>query len=252
MYSVWPRRSFLTALGATGASLGADKTPVSPSELRRLRDPATEFELVRLTDPRKCQAFLPPAPLRSVSRNNNSLLYCSDRSGSVQVWRMDLKNGESHLLSPGAPVLPDSVTFLPDDRFWAFADAERVNVVRGNKLKTVYRAEGQWRISGQLAIGDDASLASVTEERDGRFRLRVFGTSRSTDPHTLFEADQPVLFSRIRPKRSAVLYNPGDSLYAGQPGWTRCAQAEHTGGSECGLGALVGRRQDCPLLIGAS
>src|SRR4051812_40420200 len=155
MYSEWPRRSFLTALAASGAALAAEKTPTSPSELRRVRDPATEFELVRLTDPRKGQAFLPPAPLRAVSRNNNSLLYCSDRSGSVQVWRMDLKNGESHMLSSGAPVLPDSVTFLPDDRLWAFADAERVNVIRGNKLRTVYRADGQWRIAGQLALGDD-------------------------------------------------------------------------------------------------
>lgn len=130
---------------------------------------------------------------------------------------MDLKNGENHMLSSGAPVVPDSVTFLPDDRLWAFADAERVNVVRGNKLKTVYRAEGQWRIAGQLSVGDDGSLASISEERTGRFRLRVFGTGRSNDAHTLFEADQPVLFSRIRPKRSAVLYNAGDSLMLVNP-----------------------------------
>ena len=214
----WPRRSFLTALAATGGILGgADKTQSAPSELRRLRDPATEFELLRLTDPARARAILPSAPLRPVSHNNNSLLYCSDRSGSMQVWRMDLKTGESRQLTSAEAVLPDCVSLLPDNKSFVFADRNQVSVVQGNKLRTVYRAEGAWQISGRLALGDDGVLGALAEERSGRFRLRVFGLGRTSLSRTLFEADQPVEWCRVRPKRPAVLYNAAGTLTLANP-----------------------------------
>ena len=86
------RRVFLGCLPA----LAAAENAVIPSELKRFRDPSTEFELLRYTEPAHA-SYLIPAQLRSVSQKSNFLLFCSDRSGTNQVYRLDIKSGETRV-----------------------------------------------------------------------------------------------------------------------------------------------------------
>src|SRR4051794_17181202 len=91
--AIWSRRSLLSA----GALLPLGKLLLDgetlPSDLRKFRDPATEFDLVRLTDPAH-SSLLPPAHLRSASQRSNAVLFSSDRSGTRQPYRVDTKSGE--------------------------------------------------------------------------------------------------------------------------------------------------------------
>jgi hypothetical protein len=90
------RRAFLTSLSAAAYGLASDKAV--PSEAFRYPDPATEFPVLRITDP-KNTSWLPAFYSRAVSRKGSFLLYSNDRSGSFQLYRMDLKSGQSRELT---------------------------------------------------------------------------------------------------------------------------------------------------------
>src|ERR1700709_2547292 len=111
----WSRRAFLSvgALLPAGESLLNGET--LPSDLRKFRDPATEFDLVRLTDPAH-NSYLPPAHLRSVSQRNNSLLFASDRGGTLQPYRVDTKSGEIRPTGSLRELDVSTLSLLPDDR----------------------------------------------------------------------------------------------------------------------------------------
>src|SRR5688572_13762106 len=122
MVSQWSRRAFVCALPVIA------RAQIIASEQKRYRDPATEFDLTRLTDPGLSSCYLPPPPRRAVSQRNNSLLYCSDRSGSVQAYRMDLKTGESRLVSSAANLDVSTVSMLPDDRNICYCDGDSIQI----------------------------------------------------------------------------------------------------------------------------
>src|SRR5512133_284055 len=71
---------------------------VFPSEWRRYADPSTELEVIRLTDPSH-SSYLPAYYEHAIARRGGFFLYWSDRTGSPQAFRMDLKTGESRQLT---------------------------------------------------------------------------------------------------------------------------------------------------------
>src|SRR5579871_3759506 len=93
----WSRRSLLaSSLLAVRAFADESKAPkgqIFESDWRRYSDPATELEVYRLTDP-EYTSTLPAYTNRVISRNSAFLLFCCDRGGSPQAFRMDLKTGE--------------------------------------------------------------------------------------------------------------------------------------------------------------
>jgi len=118
------RREFLTLFAGA----------VFPSEQKRYPDPATELEVLRLTDPEHT-SFL---PRHAASRRGNFLLYANDRSGSMQVCRMDLKTGESRQLTEAEALDAASLTLLPDDRGFVFCDGDRLRMAQiGGKIREV-------------------------------------------------------------------------------------------------------------------
>ena len=97
------------------APLGlAEKGAVVASEYKRYKDAATEFDVFRLTDPvHDCR--LPACYGRAFPHNGSFLIYSSDRSGTMQAYRMDLKSGQSRSLTDATGLVPDSLT-LADER----------------------------------------------------------------------------------------------------------------------------------------
>src|SRR5271169_5372645 len=86
------RRGFL-AMAASSVSMAQDATRgrVLPSVAVKYPDPATEFVVVRLTDP-QYTAVLPSGGTKALS--NRTMLYASDAAGKWEALRMDLRTFE--------------------------------------------------------------------------------------------------------------------------------------------------------------
>ncbi len=169
---------------------------VFPSEQRRYADPATELEVLRLTDPEH-SAFL---PRHGASRRGNFLLYASDRGGSWQAYRMDLKSGESRLVTEAAELDPMTLALLPDDRGFVFCDGDTLRLGQiGGRVREIGPVGGR---AGELAVSEDGQYCSFAS--GSRVSLAALGPKPSVT--TLCEAPGVVSMTQIRPRRTQVLY----------------------------------------------
>src|ERR1017187_9908931 len=96
----WTRRAFLVS-GLARWAFAEQKGALLPSAWHRYSDPATEFEVLRLTDPAH-SCWLPAYYNRTLARRGGFLLYSSDDTGGPQACRMDLHSGESRRLTEAA------------------------------------------------------------------------------------------------------------------------------------------------------
>src|ERR1041385_7444538 len=92
------RRLFLASIPGICVAATSGKGTVLPSSISKYADPTTELPVFRLTDPEHTST-LPPHYARAVSHKGNFLLYASDASGSTQAYRLDLKSGQTRLLT---------------------------------------------------------------------------------------------------------------------------------------------------------
>ncbi|MBC7928607.1 MAG: hypothetical protein H7039_23430 [Bryobacteraceae bacterium] len=125
----------------------------------------------------------------------------------MQVWRMDLKSGESRQLTDVSSLDPSCVSLTQNERSLCYVDGERLIVQTGTRMQIVYSVETGWQAAGGFALSEDGLTASLVEKRNGRFRLRLMSMRAGGGARTIYEADQPVRFCRFRPKRSSLLYN---------------------------------------------
>src|SRR5205085_7600349 len=99
------RRLFLAAIPSICTAATTGKGSLLPSVAFRYPDPTTEFPVFRLTDPEH-RSVLPPHYARSVSRKGNFLVYASDASGNMQACRLDLKSGQTRVLTEAESLDP--------------------------------------------------------------------------------------------------------------------------------------------------
>jgi oligogalacturonide lyase len=200
------RRAFVAAL--PGIACAAD---IIPSQSRKLRDPATEFEITRLTDP-AYNAWLVPPHARSIVSRNGALLYCSDRSGSMQAYRLELKSGESRLLTSASQMDRTTVTYLPNERTICYFDRNTLVATMGSRTRTVYEIEEGWERTPALVFTEDGNHVLVGERRGDKRRLRLITIARGT-ASPVIEIDEEITFVRSRPRRASLLYGRPDSLW---------------------------------------
>jgi oligogalacturonide lyase len=203
------RRGFLSSVAAAGLSLATDRGQVFPSEIRRYADAATDFDAFRLTDPAH-QSWLPACYERAVSHRGNFLLYASDRSGSVQAYRMDLKNGQSRGLTDAQGLRPESLTLSPDERSFCCLDAGSLFLTSLSTLhpREVYSVAEGFELGHGFSLSDDGLYAAVVEQKPGVNRLRLIAT-RTGNALTLAESSDAISDPMPRPRRAGMLYRRG-------------------------------------------
>src|SRR5436190_18388906 len=117
------RRAFLASGAAACGVRGQTARGIVDKDLeslvkqgiwRRFPDPTTEFEVIGVTSP-EYNSQMPAYYTRSIARHNGFLLFSSDRPGSLQAFRMDLKSGQWRQLTNAKELDPESVALLPDD-----------------------------------------------------------------------------------------------------------------------------------------
>jgi oligogalacturonide lyase len=203
------RRAWFLGLSASAsAALGADivKGGIVPTEAGRFPDPATELEVVRLTSPEHTSLLTSPN-LRSLSRRQGFLLYSSDRSGSMQAWRMDLKSGESRLLTDAKSLEPSSLVLTPDERSFYYFDSGSLkrSAFAGLHETEVYKFDEATGHTGGFALSDDGLYAAFGMETGSDSRLLLLNLTRRTTT-TLSEQHAEISGPLFRPHRAQVLY----------------------------------------------
>src|SRR2546421_6791305 len=139
------RRGFLAAMASSTLQAELDKGKSFPSEWKRYQDPATEFDVYRLTDP-AFSSYLPAHYNRALSRRHGFLLFSSDRAGSRQAVRMDLKTGECRQLTQAKELDGNSLSLLPGDGAFCFFDGPSLRQANLATLRDreMYRIPDGW------------------------------------------------------------------------------------------------------------
>jgi oligogalacturonide lyase len=207
------RRLFVASLAGAGACLGADNGQAYPSEAKRYADEATENYVVRLTDPAH-QSWLPACYGRPISHKSDFLIYSSDRSGAVQAYRLDLKNGQSHALTATPDLVSGSLTLASDEHEFAFLAGQSFYMSRlnGGRTREVYRVEEGFNFGTGFSLSEDGLVAALVEEKPGMSRLRLI-TMRTGAAATVVESPDPISDPQPRPKRAGLLYKRGNDLW---------------------------------------
>jgi oligogalacturonide lyase len=194
------------------SALAADRGTY-PSEAKRYADEATENVVFRLTDPAH-QSLLPALYNRAISKKSDFLIHSSDRSGMPQAFRMDLKTGQSHMLTEVQDLAASSLTLSPDDHEFAYLAGRSLYMSRtnGGHTREVYRAEEGFSFGSGFSLSEDGLYSALVEEKSGASRLRLI-TMRSGNASTLVESSDPITDPQPRPKRAGLLYRKGNDAW---------------------------------------
>jgi oligogalacturonide lyase len=208
-HKVSRRTAILSALAA-GSLRAAVQRPSFPSDWKRFLDPATELPVLRLTDP-AYSSSLTAYYNRSISRNNDFLLFSCDRAGAPQAFRMDLRNGETVQLTELEDFDPLSLSLSADSRSLCyFAGRTLWFGSLANRPRAVYSVPDGWERGPGMSVSPAAPFRAVFAERQGeRSRLRVQPLGRgaaATVIQTEFPARDPI----VRPRHAQILYRQGD------------------------------------------
>ena len=204
------RRSFLVS--ALGARLlaQAGRGAAFPSAVRRYPDPLTEFDVYLLTDPAHT-SLLPAHYNRAFTRNSANMLFASDRPGTLQAFRMDLKNAQTRQLTDVTDLDGASLTLTPDNRSFCYFAARTLYLANFATLRErkLYEIPDEWERCPGMTVGPDGTHATFAERKGETSRLRMVtlaqGTAR-TVVETPFAISDPI----PRPMRAQILYRRAD------------------------------------------
>jgi oligogalacturonide lyase len=182
-----------------------------PPQSYRYPDPATEFDVYRLTDP-SYSSVLPAFYNRFIARNSAWMLFGCDRSGSLQGFRLDLKTATTRQLTEAADLDPSTLTLTPDNRSFCCFAGRSLLIVGVSSLheRELYRVPDEWERCPGLSVGPDGTHATFAERRGETSRLRMVPFAQGA-ARTVIEAPFVMSHPIDRPLRAQILYRQEDS-----------------------------------------
>jgi oligogalacturonide lyase len=203
------RRLCLSALAATRLFAEGPKGEIFPSGAGRYSDPLTELEVYRLTKP-DYSSTLTAYYNRGIARNSGWMLCGSDRTGSLQGFRLDLKSGEMKQMTETEGLDPSTLTLLPDNRSFCYLAGRSLYMSNVSNLKEreLYEAPGGWEFAGGMSVGPDGTHATLVERRGETSRLRMVTVAQGV-ARTVMEAPFAMSAPMARPMRAQILYRQG-------------------------------------------
>lgn len=229
------RRWFVSAAPLGCLAAFADKTKPVHSLFYRFNDLSTEFPVLRLTDP-AFTSRLPAHYAKLEPRKGGFLLFASDMTGRMEVFRMQSKDGISHQLTELEDLDPASIVLTADERnFCCVATGKLLMINLANqKLREVYRLSEGFESAG-LGLAEDGLYAALIEKKGALHRLRLIRMSDGSAT-TLAEASEEMRDPIPRPRRASILYWRANGMwlanYDGQQNYRlRLAEGETGNGN---------------------
>jgi oligogalacturonide lyase len=189
----WSRRRLLAAgLALWSRPAAGEQGEDLPPEWRRYPDPATDIEVLRLTDPAH-RSGLPARPNRIFARAA-WMLYWADPGSGPQAYRLDLKTGGIRKLTEAANLDGRSMALSADDRalyYFAGNELRSLNLVNARE-RTLYTVPDGWERSSPMTVEARGLTGLFAERRGEASRLRTIGLNRAT---ARTEAEAPFVIS---------------------------------------------------------
>jgi len=207
------RRLFLVSLAAaTYAAENPAKGRVFPSVAVRYPDPATEFTVLRLTDPQFTSALPAPGNRGATARQ---LLYASDFTGSWQAFRMDLKSKESRQLSEAEHLDPASLALLQIEKgFWHFDGPKLIETTfSAFKTREIHRIPDGFEKLPGASYSDDGQYAAWVEKSASSYRLQLLHIQHGA-AQTLLESPEELRNPLLRPHGTSLIYRSRGDLWS--------------------------------------
>jgi oligogalacturonide lyase len=200
----------LSALAATGLAAEGRKAEVFPSDAERYADPLTEIEVYRLTKP-EYSSTLTGYYNRGISHNSAWMLCASDRTGSIQGFRLDLKSGEMKQMTQAEGLEGVTLTLLPDNRSFCYLAGRGLYIsnVANLKERQLYQTPEGWEFSGGMSVGPDGTHATLIERKGEASRLRMVTLVQGV-ARTVWESPFPMSAPIARPMRAQIMYRQGN------------------------------------------
>lgn len=186
------------------------KGEILPADWSRYSDPATEFEMLRLTRPTYV-SHLPTPPSRAVANHSGFAILATDRSGSLQLQRLDLKSGQSRVLTTASRLNPTAFALSFDDRAAYYLDGTGLFSVALGSLRVSPLWESTQSLEGTSSLApseDGTSLWFAVNGSDGLLMKLRLG-SRSECAQVLRHGSA-ILEPVPNPRRALVAWRCGD------------------------------------------
>jgi oligogalacturonide lyase len=194
------RRDFL-AVAAIGH--------LSGPEWKRYPDPATEWQVLRLTDPAFASGMTAPH-LRQFTRRSESLIYWSERAGTPQAFLLDLKAGGSEQLTDASALDGKTLAISSDDReFYYFSGPSLyASLLLSIRPREIHRIPEDSVRSG-FAVGADGSIY-LAEGKEGNSRISAILRQQV---RKVADIDGEITDLMPRPRRAQLMYRSGGQLW---------------------------------------
>jgi oligogalacturonide lyase len=204
------RRSLLAGFAAGRLAAQAGKGAAFPAASHRYSDPATELDVFRLTDPAYAST-LPAYYNRAIAGNGGALLFASERSGSAQAYRMDLKTAETRQLTAAEELDASSLTLTPDNRSFCYCAGRALWMASFATLRDrgLYDTPEGWERCPGMSVGADGTHAALAERKGETHRLRLIALAQGAAT-TVVEAPLAMSHPIARPMRAQILFRQGD------------------------------------------
>ena len=83
----------------------------------------------------------------------------------MQAYRLELKSGESRLLTSASQMDRTTVTYLPNERTICYFDRNALVAAMGSRTRTIYEIEEGWERTPALVFGVEVG-ADAEQERE--------------------------------------------------------------------------------------
>lgn len=206
----WSRRSvLLSGLAATRLAAQGRKALPFPSDWHKYADPTTELEVYRLTDP-AYSSTLPAYYGRAIAHGSAWMLFCCERGGAPQPFRMDLKTGETRQLTAAQDLDGGSLTLTPDNRAFCYFAGRSLYIANLATLREreLYRVPDGWERCAGMTVGPDGTHATFAERSGDGSRLRMAPLAPGA-ARTVAEAPFAMSDPIARPLRAQILFRQG-------------------------------------------
>ncbi|MBI2684860.1 MAG: hypothetical protein HYX27_00985 [Acidobacteria bacterium] len=201
----WTRRAVLGA--AAGSAVYAARGQDGPGEAKKFLDPATEFEVLRVSGVEH-NAWLPIASNRAFTRHGDALLFASDASGKPQLYRHDFRGNKLRQLTEAEKLNTNTFTWIGSDRLLMYFDGRKLLQSGSGRERLIYELPDTWAESPRMTASEDGQVIVVSAYNGTKTKIMLAGRAGATAEER--EGDIGTLC--LRPKRAAVSYVAGGQL----------------------------------------